>query len=406
MSKAQIQDQEQYQHFDIAIVGAGMAGASLALALSNGRTEQPLRIAVIEAAELNFGQHPGFDGRAIALSAGSEQWLKQQNLWQYLAPHTCAIEHIHVSDRGHCGYTTLDAQEYQLDALGQVIELEHAGREFHTLLSQRQQVQLFCPNKVNKIEQQSEQVLVELDKQQTISASLLVGADGAESLVGKQIGNQQQHDFGKFALIANVQAEQDLAGRAFERFTEDGPLALLPMTDNRWSVVWSLTGEDAQRLQAASESEFLAELQRAFGYRAGRFIGVGKRVAYPLVLRHYPRLFSHRLLVLGNAAHALHPIAGQGFNLGLRDVAALAELIQQQWSCGGDLGAHSLLDAYQQAREQDNARTISMTSTLASLFASNDKTSVVPRNLGLMAMQLSPRFKSLLAKQSLGLYLS
>ncbi|MEE1673701.1 2-octaprenyl-6-methoxyphenyl hydroxylase [Agarivorans aestuarii] len=404
MSQAQIQD--QHQHFDIAIVGAGMAGASLALALSNDSAEQPLRIAVIEAAELNFGQHPGFDGRAIALSAGSEQWLRQQGLWQYLAPHTCAIEHIHVSDRGHCGYTTLNAQEYQLDALGQVIELEHAGREFHTLLSQRQQVQLFCPNKVNKIEQQAEQVQLELDKQQTISASLLVGADGAESLVGKQIGNQQLHDFGKFALIANVQAEQDLAGRAFERFTEDGPLALLPMTDNRWSVVWSLNAEDAQRLQAASENEFLAELQRAFGYRAGRFIGVGKRFAYPLALRYYPRLFSHRLLVLGNAAHALHPIAGQGFNLGLRDVAALAELIQQQLSCGGDLGAHSLLDAYQQRREQDNARTISMTSTLASLFASNDKTSVVPRNLGLMAMQLSPSFKSLLAKQSLGLYLS
>ncbi|MDO6683852.1 MULTISPECIES: 2-octaprenyl-6-methoxyphenyl hydroxylase [unclassified Agarivorans] len=397
--------QSKLEHFDIAIVGAGMAGASLALALSNQESGvKPLRIAVIEAAELNFGQHPGFDGRAIALSAGSERWLKQQNLWQSLAPHSCAIEHIHVSDRGHCGWTTLDADEYQLRALGQVIELEHAGREFHQLLAEREQITLFCPHKVKSIEQQQQQVIVELDNQQSITASLLVGADGADSLVGKKIGTQQQHDFAKFALIANVQAEQALAGRAFERFTDNGPLALLPMTNQRWSVVWSVDAEQAKQLQNLDEDAFLAELQQAFGYRAGRFVGVGARVTYPLVLRYYQRFFAHRMLILGNAAHSLHPIAGQGFNLGLRDVAALAPLILEQWHKEQDLGAHAMLDAYQQQRQADIERTISMTSSLASLFASSDKSSVVPRNVGLMAMQLFPSFKSLLAKQSLGLF--
>ncbi|UPW19462.1 2-octaprenyl-6-methoxyphenyl hydroxylase [Agarivorans sp. TSD2052] len=394
------------QHFDMIIVGAGMAGASLALALSKPSLKgKAIRIALVEAAELNFGQHPGFDGRAIALSAGSERWLREQDLWAPLAPHACAIEHIHVSDRGHCGSTTLDAHEYQLDALGQVIELEHAGREFHQLLAQRDNVSLFCPNKVVHIEQQQQQVTIQLNNQQSLSASLLIGADGADSVVGKQGGlSQQQHDFAKYALIANVQAEQDLAGRAFERFTEDGPLALLPMTDNRWSVVWSVKADEAKRLQALEEHQFVAALQQAFGFRAGQFLNVGKRYAYPLVLRYYPRLFSHRLLVLGNAAHSLHPIAGQGFNLGLRDVAALSSLVLAQWQQAEDLGAHSLLDRYQQLRQDDIERTISMTSSLASLFASSDKSSVVPRNLGLMAMQMSPRFKSLLAKQSLGLF--
>jgi len=394
----------QPQHFDIIIVGAGMTGASLALALSQKPSAKPLKIALIEAAELNFGQHPGFDGRAIALSAGSLRWFQQQGLWSNMAPYGCAIEHIHVSDRGHCGWTSMQADEYHLDALGQVIELEHAGRELHQQLAQRQGISLFCPARVKHIEQQQQQVLLELDDQQCLSGSLLIGADGADSLVGQKIGSQQQHDFAKYALIANVQADQDPAGRAFERFTEQGPLALLPMSEQRWSVVWSLEAEQAKRLQSADEQVFLSELQQAFGYRAGRFSAVGKRAAYPLVLRYYPRLFAHRMLLLGNAAHSLHPIAGQGFNLALRDVAALAPLLLQQWQQGLDLGAHSLLDAYQQLRQDDIQRTIAMTAGLASVFASSDKSSVIPRNLGLMAMQLCPSFKLLLAKQSLGLF--
>ncbi|WP_055732702.1 FAD-dependent oxidoreductase [Agarivorans gilvus] len=213
----------QPQHFDIIIVGAGMTGASLALALSQTPSAKPLKIALIEAAELNFGQHPGFDGRAIALSAGSLRWFQQQGLWSNMAPYGCAIEHIHVSDRGHCGWTSMQADEYHLDALGQVIELEHAGRELHQQLAQRQGISLFCPARVKHIEQQQQQVLLELDDQQCLSGSLLIGADGADSLVGQKIGNQQQHDFAKYALIANVQADQDPAGRAFERFTEQGP---------------------------------------------------------------------------------------------------------------------------------------------------------------------------------------
>ncbi len=394
----------QPQHFDIIIIGAGMTGASLALALSQAQTSQPLKIALIEAAELNFGHHPGFDGRAIALSAGSIRWFQQQGLWAEMAPYACAIEHINVSDRGHCGWTTMQADEYHLDALGQVIELEHAGRELHQQLAQRQGISLFCPARVQHIEQSQQQVLLQLDDQQCLSGSLLIGADGADSLVGQQIGGQQQHDFAKYALIANVQAEQDPAGRAFERFTEQGPLALLPMSKQRWSVVWSLEAEQAKRMQLADDEVFLRELQQAFGYRAGRFNAVGKRAAYPLVLRYYPRLFAHRMLLLGNAAHSLHPIAGQGFNLALRDVADLAPLLLQQWQQGQDLGAHSLLDAYQQLRLQDIERTISMTAGLASVFACSDKSSVIPRNLGLMAMQLCPSIKLLLAKQSLGLF--
>ncbi|WP_432451844.1 2-octaprenyl-6-methoxyphenyl hydroxylase [Agarivorans sp. QJM3NY_29] len=392
------------QAFDIVIVGAGMAGASLALALSQSQQDKPLKIALIEAAPLNFGQHPGFDGRAIALSAGSEQWLREQDLWAALAPYACAIEHIHVSDRGHCGWTKLDADEYHLSALGQVIELEHAGREFHRLLAERS-VRLFCPSKLVKLEQQQQQVRITLDDQQSLTARLLIGADGADSQVALQGGLQQQlHDFAKYAVIANVEAEQAPAGRAFERFTIDGPLALLPMNGHRWSVVWSVSAAEAQRLQNLAEADFLAALQRAFGYRAGRFIGLGKRYAYPLVLRYYPRLFNHRLLLLGNAAHSLHPIAGQGFNLGLRDVACLSTLIEQHWQQGKDIGGHALLDAYQQSRQADIERTILMTSSLASLFAGDDKSMVIPRNLGLMAMRLLPDLKAVLAKQSLGLF--
>ncbi|WP_026970912.1 2-octaprenyl-6-methoxyphenyl hydroxylase [Aliagarivorans marinus] len=388
------------QQFDLVIVGGGMVGASLALGLAHYAPK--LKLALIEAQPLDFGQHPGFDGRAIALSAGSVNWLKQAQLWDELASFAAPISHIQVSDRGHLGRVDMLPDDYLLDSLGQVIELEHAGRILHQRLSQCPQVTLFCPNAIRSFERTDDSVELELEGGESLSASLLVGADGGNSQVrGWADLTQHHHDFGKVALIANIEGEQAPNGRAFERFTEDGPLALLPMTGQRWSLVWSLSPEQADYYQQCPEHEFLSALQAQVGEQAGAMLRVGQRHCYPLLLRYSPRLFSHRMLVMGNAAHTLHPIAGQGFNLGLRDVAALCKLLADSEQ---DPGSFALLHAYQQGREQDIQRTVLMTSLLASGFASKDKLSIVARNIGLVAMQHLDCLKVPLVRQSLGLF--
>ncbi|AML57150.1 2-octaprenyl-6-methoxyphenyl hydroxylase [Serratia rubidaea] len=386
----------------VIIVGGGMAGATLALALSS-LTRGRVRIEVVEATRPGDRMHPGFDARAIALAQGTCQQLSRIGVWPALRDCATAISQVHVSDRGHAGFVNLSAQDYQVEALGQVIELYDAGQRLFGLLEKAPGVTLHCPAKVVDVTRSREQAVVQLDNGQRLSGQLLVAADGSRSALARACNVQwRQQDYPQFATIANVTSEQDPQGRAFERFTRHGPLALLPMSQGRSSLVWCHDRDDRERVDAWDDARFLQELQQAFGWRLGRMLQVGKRHSYPLSLLTAQQHVSHRLALVGNAAQTLHPIAGQGFNLGLRDVMSLAETVAQAAQAGEDLGAYAVLGRYQRRRQQDQQATIGVTDGLIKLFANRYAPLVVGRNLGLMAMEHLPVVRDAFAKRTLG----
>lgn len=313
----------------VIIVGGGMAGATLALAISR-LSHGALPVHLIEATAPESHAHPGFDGRAIALAAGTCQQLARIGVWQSLADCATAITTVHVSDRGHAGFVTLAAEDYQLAALGQVVELHNVGQRLFALLRKAPGVTLHCPDRVANVARTQSHVEVTLESGETLTGCVLVAADGTHSALATVCGvDWQQEPYEQLAVIANVATSVAHEGRAFERFTQYGPLAMLPMSDGRCSLVWCHPLERREEVLSWSDEKFCRELQSAFGWRLGKITHAGKRSAYPLALTRAARPITHRTVLVGNAAQTLHPIAGQGFNLGMRDVMSLAETLTQ-----------------------------------------------------------------------------
>ncbi len=386
----------------IIIAGGGMTGATLALAISH-LSQGQLPVTLIEATAPGERGHPGYDGRAIALAEGTCQQLAAINLWPALRDCATPITHVHVSDRGHAGFVTLNAEDYGVAALGNVVELHDVGQRLFALLKRAPGVTLRCPAKVNHVSRSQQQVTVTLDSGEQLEGALLVAADGARSPLAASCGIQwQTDDYQQIAVIANVSTQLPHHGRAFERFTQYGPLALLPMSAGRCSLVWCHPREQQAQVDSWSDDEFLRQLQSAFGWRLGKFTQVGQRVSYPLALQTATQHINHRLALVGNAAQTLHPIAGQGFNLGLRDVMSLAETLATAQRQQQDVGAFAVLQHYQQRRQPDRQTTIGITDGLVRLFANRYAPLVVGRSLGLMAMDNLPLMRNLLAERTLG----
>ncbi|MEX5411949.1 2-octaprenyl-6-methoxyphenyl hydroxylase [Atlantibacter hermannii] len=385
----------------IIIVGGGMAGATLALAISH-LTQGKLAVHLVESTPPSSTAHPGFDARAIALAQGTVAHLARIGIWQNLADCATAIETVHVSDRGHAGFVTIEARDYQIDALGQVVELHEVGQRLFSLLKRARGVTLHCPARVMSVTRDEQHVDVTLSNGQQIRGALLVAADGSRSAIGEQCGIRWQNmPYQQLAVIANVTTAQPHRGRAFERFTEHGPLAVLPMTQGRCSLVWCHPLENQQVLDW-SDARFCDELQKAFGWRLGRITHAGARSAYPLVLSRAESSISHRVALVGNASQTLHPIAGQGFNLGMRDVITLAENVAQAWQAGQDVGAFAVLNGWQRQREPDRDATVGVTDGLVHLFANHWSPLVVGRNVGLMGVEIFTPARDALARRTLG----
>ncbi|MEJ6476649.1 2-octaprenyl-6-methoxyphenyl hydroxylase [Pseudoalteromonas piscicida] len=386
------------QQFDVVIIGGGMAGASAAIAIK--KVTPQAKIAVIEAFAPKGEQHPSFDDRSIALAAQSVDFLAKQALfnpkWHYVEP----ITQVNVSDRGHFGKAWIEPEDYGEQALGYVVEVNPYGRFLHEQLTSLN-ITLFCPNQVAQLTQQPEQVEVTLDNGEQLSGHLLVVADGAQSPTRDKLNIEfDSIGYEQGALIANVQIDTAHHGHAFERFTEHGPMALLPMSDNRYSLVWCMPNDKLSEFEAMAPTEFLQALQQAFGYRAGRFVQVGMRASYPLVLGRVEQLTHHRVVVIGNAAHAIHPIAGQGFNLGLRDIQVLAA--QCQACSPTEWGSFQFTRAYQLARAQDIKTVMTLTDALVRLFSNSSRVLALGRSVGLLTMALSKTARAPLAKQLMG----
>lgn len=394
-------------NYDIVIVGGAMTGITLALALS-AFTNGKMKIAVLERQPAKQHQQSGFDARCIALSDGSCQKFSRiilpdgQNLWQKIQPFSTHIEQIHVSDKGHSGIVEFSAREFHLQQLGAVIELQQAGQIMLQAVEQSDNIDYLCPVEIAHIERSQDGVKISLKNDRTLTAQLLIGADGTKSEVASAVNISQEmlHDYGQTAIITNVQTQQPHQNRAFERFTTEGPLALLPMKDNLMSLVWCV--RHADELLQADENSFLTRLQQQFGWRLGRFQRCGQRFAYPLTLSCAPQHIQARTVLIGNAAQTLHPIAGQGFNLGIRDVMTLANILSYAYLQQQEISDDALLQQYENKRKADQKQMIQLTDGLLTIFANNLLPLQIGRNLGLMALAQSSMLRQYFAKPTLG----
>ncbi len=391
--------------YDVVIAGAGLAGASIALALTKlkNASGQPLSIALIEAFELNHQLPKNYDARVIALSHGSAQYLQTLGAWSSLKSEAMAINDIHVSDKGHYGKARLQASDYDVSALGYVCEIQAIGNSLLTPLHGMDNVDILAPESIANINWQRDLVEVALKSGKSIEAKLLLGCDGGHSLCRAQANiDVHESDYQQVAIIANVSTQIPHKGRAFERFSDSGPVALLPMTDNRSSLVWTVKQDEVDAIMGLDDQGFAKALQNYFGDWLGTFTQVGKRFAYDLKLVQAHQSTHHRMALLGNASHTLHPIAGQGFNLGMRDVQVLAEILSQALKQGDDIGSYRVLRQYAEQRQGDHQQTITLTNSLVHLFSNQYLPLVVGRGIGLKVLNYVPALKSLLAQKTMG----
>ena len=390
------------EHYDILIVGGGLVGASLVCALAG----QGMTIGLVESAPFGSRGQAGFDDRAIALAAGSQRIFAGMGLWDAIAPSATPIERIHVSDRGRFGFTRLDRREEGVAALGYVVLSRDLGRVLAERLQRLDGVELITPAEVTDIDNSATPARVQLNREGQpagVTADLVVAADGARSRVREALGIEtSEWDYRQTALITNIRTARPHGNVAYERFTDQGPIALLPMSEGRCSVVWTLPAAQVDAVLALNDAACLARLQERFGYRLGRFERIGRRDAYPLTLVRARESVRSRLALIGNAAHTLHPIAGQGFNLGLRDVAALAEVVCDAHRAGRDIGEAGVLQQYADWRRADHPAVIAFTDGLTRLFTNPLAPVALLRDAGMLAMDLLPPAKRLFGRLTMG----
>ncbi len=374
---------------DILIVGGGLTGAALMMALAGTGYSTLL----VETKLLAEDLQADFDARSLAISPASVRILQMLNVWPLLGDSATAIETIHVSEQHRFGSVRLHGDKQ--NPLGYVVEMQHISRALHQLL---EKPHIMAPARLTAVNPtEGIATITRPTGDTTLRAKLIVAADGADSTVRSLCGIRSQiKDYAQHAIAANIGLARAHQQCAYERFTMAGPLALLPLTDQRSSLVWAMPPIDAERLMSLSEADFLNQLQRAFGYRLGRFIRAGQRVVHPLRQVLMPEQVAGKVVFVGNAAHTLHPVAGQGFNLGLRDVAMLAQCIVRE-----GLGA-DMLQIYQQSRRHDQAAITRLTNGLVALFTSHLPGVALARSLGLIAVDNIPLLKNLLARYARG----
>ena len=399
--------------YDLVVVGAGMVGASFCCALENLLRESPISVLVIEAIAPNNGlvKQSSFDARSTALSFGSRKIFEEFAVWQELGAAVSAIDEIQVSDRGRLGAVSLSAQEQKVDALGYVVENKRLGEVLNARLLGSDKINLLSPAAVSSIKATEGGMQLRLqhgDSDAIVDTSLVVLADGGKSPVCEQLGISQSIErYDQHALIANIVFEKPHNNIAYERFTDTGPLAILPLQaidgTNRGSLVWTLSVEQAAEFREMNEEQLLSLLQERFGFKLGKITNIGERFVYPLSLSLAKEQVRPGLALLGNVAHTLHPVAGQGLNLALRDARVLVDVLGKAMQQGAALGDMSMLSEYVARQEADQALTTQFTHNITKLFSSNNDAKVWLRKFGLLAIELSPRVRHSLAERAMGL---
>ncbi|MDP0562604.1 MAG: 2-octaprenyl-6-methoxyphenyl hydroxylase [Candidatus Endonucleobacter sp. (ex Gigantidas childressi)] len=410
--------------YDVLIIGGGLVGASLVCALEPLAQSHGLRIAVIEPHNIDKprSRPPSFDARSSALSYGTKLIYDKLGLWSELEDTAALIKQVHISDSGHYGITRLDHKPEGVPALGYVIDNYLLGNVLlKRIENSRKQgiVTIYSPATVTALEPNSGTMtatICSLDKKvQTVSSSLVVLADGGKSALQKQLGiGCHVRDYDQHALIANIYVDKPHRGIAYERFSRKGPIALLPKVspiqtasnlsrNNAYGLVWTLANDEVGEVLALNDSSFVQRLQESFGYRAGRFLQCGRRDCYALTMTLTREQVRPNLVLLGNAAHVIHPIAGQGYNLAIRDVMALANNIKTSIITGKSVGELSRLIQYAQQQEADQKRITAFCDGLIKIFSRNESWVALIRNFGLLGLDLSETLKAKFTKSAMGL---
>ncbi|WP_371195129.1 FAD-dependent oxidoreductase [Glaciecola sp. SC05] len=388
-------------HYDVVIAGGGVVGCAAALALANLSS---LKIAVVESHPPSAsGTHPSFDARVIALAQSS---LSHLGSWKFNhgAISGAPIQRIHVSDRKHSGQTVLDATDANVDMLGKVVRLEELGLSLYEAL-QSTDVDYFTPESISAVTNHADCIVLSTEARE-IECKLLVIAEGADSNTRALAGIQcLTDDYQQTAIISNVSTQLAHENCAYERFTKHGPLAFLPMfTDDKkyagtlMSVVWTCSNSQLAEIMSLSDEAFLRRLNGMFGNRLGRLTTTTARQSYPLMLKQSEFFVSHRCICIGNAAQSLHPIAGQGFNLAVRDVNDLVTALKD----ASDAGSFATTQQYRKAREKDKLAVVGATNLLVRGFSNHYLPFVIGRNKALSALNFVGPLKNKLTQFAMG----
>jgi 2-octaprenyl-6-methoxyphenol hydroxylase len=389
---------DQAERFDLAIVGGGLVGASLAVALADA----PLQLVLIEAANPPSAQ-PAWDERFIALNDGSVQIFSALGLWDVLRQEAEPIQSTHISERGRFGTARFGAAEAGVDALGYNVPLRAIGAALSARMATQANLRVLRPARVAAMTVDAEAASLQIDTATStaaLGARLVVAADGAASAVRGFLGIEAEvRDYRQHAIVAAVRLSRPHRGVAYERFTEDGPIALIPKAGDAASLVWTVGSERVETLLALDDAAYLAQAQETFGGRLGHFTALGRRSAWPLSRTLSSSLTAARTVFVGNAAQSLHPVAAQGFNLGLRDVAQLARLLA---TTTGDPGAAAILSGYADLRRDDRERVAGLTDTMVRSFSNRLPGLAQMRHWGLVAVDLLPALRGPMMRSHLG----
>ncbi|GHC24247.1 2-octaprenyl-6-methoxyphenyl hydroxylase [Kushneria pakistanensis] len=389
---------------DIAIIGGGLVGASLAVALAPLIERYRLKVAVIEASELGArGAQPSFDERSSAIAYGSRAHFESLGIWSQLATRAAPIHDIEVSQRGALGRTHLSCQEVGTPSLGYVLPNAFLGQVLHERLS-HMPIDWHCPARVETITPAVSGHQLVLSTGVVLHAGLTVLADGGRSGLKASLGIEtDRHDYEQHALIANIETAHEHHGWAFERFTHEGAMALLPLMQRRMALIWTRPPEKIDATMALSDDAFLQMLQGRMGARLGRFQRVGTRHVYPLSMSRAREQSRPHLAVLGNAAHAIHPVAGQGFNLALRGVMDLSAAIEAALDAGRAPGEALTMADFEQRRQRDRDLIMQASDTLVRLFGLELPGISGARGAALGLFNLATPLKRALIRRAMGL---
>lgn len=397
----------------VIIVGGGMVGLSLALMLAKSN----ISVKLLEAIQYpNYDDanvapyHSSFDARNTALSRRSVQIYQQLGLWSELQQYATPILEVHITEQGSFGKARLVAEQEQVESFGQVIENAWLGRVLLTQVRQHPLIELIDGVQVTSLTQDVDQVYLQATRHgesiDPLTSKLVIAADGRDSFCRQALGvGVDVHDYDQVAIVTAVQTSKPHQQVGFERFSHLGPLALLPLPGEcRRSVVWPVKkGTEHEWLGEENDQHFLAALQQTYGDRAGKFIKTGKRFSYPLSQVLAEKQAVGRVILMGNAAHTIHPVAGQGFNLCLRDADVLVRFMLEQLTVSDDLGQPEMLKAYEQSRLSDQQRVIKFCDAVVRGFSNQNPLLKLIRNTGLVAFDMIPGIKPLVANYAMGL---
>jgi 2-octaprenyl-6-methoxyphenol hydroxylase len=397
---------------EVIIVGGGMVGLSLALMLAKAN----IGVKLLEAIKYpNYDDanlapyHSSFDARNSALSRRSVQIYQELGLWDALQEHATPILEVHITEQGSFGKARLRAEQEKVESFGQVIENAWLGRVLLTQVQKEPLIELIDGVQVTALTQNADEATIEADRgneKLVLNAKLVIAADGRDSFCRKALGiGASVHDYDQVAIVTTVQTSKPHGHVGFERFSHLGPLALLPLPgEYRRSVVWPVKkGTEDEWLGEENDQHFLNALQETYGDRAGQFQKTGQRFCFPLSQVLAEKQAVGRVVLMGNAAHTIHPVAGQGFNLCMRDAYVLVRYLTEQLAKSADLGEASMLLEYEQARLKDQQRVIKFCDSVVRGFSNQNPILKLIRNTGLLAFEVIPGIKPLVANYAMGL---